>query len=324
MVRYKTNKITENETNSENSKRAVIIKIFKSGRTTNTMQEQPKITPKLGTVRRVRNANTPEIAGNLSDPSINVTKTMSRNRVTMMPSDIAQFQKVSKKKIAGGKQSIVPTAYNQSQLSLDAQRKIDSEELELGLFYDEYLQSIMMDLIIKKKVEEKKRLMVIQLATVAQEIDQDTQKLMKIKARERDIINLSLAQKEADAQLIEVSKCTKDEAFKIVKDTLFKLQSLLEPLDVLRCNGIILPETQDEWKETQEILNKCLNALKNIINLIGSKGETYCAVNAGLKNFAEIYDEIKNLQKKLEEALCNLQVLMLKNASFSMTCNESG
>jgi len=26
----------------------------------------------------------------------------------------------------------------------------------------------------------------------------------------------------------------------------------------------------------------------------------------------------------LEEALCNLQVLMLKNASLSLTCDESG
>jgi len=50
--------------------------------------------------------------------------------------------------------------------------------------------------------------MVTQLATVAQEIDQDIQKLIKIKTRERDIINLSLAQKEADAQLIAVTRCT--------------------------------------------------------------------------------------------------------------------
>jgi len=115
---------------------------------------------------------------------------------------VTLFIEVSKKKIVG-KQSIVP-----SQLSLDSQKKVDSEELELGLLYDEYLQTIMMDLIMKKKIEEKRRLMVTQLATVAQEIDQDIQKLIKIKTRERNIINLSLAQKEADAQLIAVTRCT--------------------------------------------------------------------------------------------------------------------
>lgn len=115
------------------------------------------------------------------------------------------FIEIPKKKITVGKQSIMP-----SQLSLDAQKKIDTEckELELGLLYDEYLQTIMMDLILKRKTEEKKRLNVIQLATVAQEIDQDMRKLIKIKTRECDIINLSLAQQEADAQLIAVTKCT--------------------------------------------------------------------------------------------------------------------
>lgn len=76
------------------------------------------------------------------------------------------------------------------------------------------------------------------------------------------------------------------------------MQSLLEPLDILRCNGIILPETHDEWEETRKVLIKCSNALKDIANLIGSKGETYCAVNTGLKNFTETYNEIENLQKK--------------------------
>lgn len=118
---------------------------------------------------------------------------------------ITLFIEIPRKKIAVNKQSIVP-----SQLSLDTQKKTDIEckELELGLLYDEYLQAIMMDLIMKRKTEEKKRLIITQLVTVEQEIDQDMQKLIKIKTRERDIINLSLAQKETDAQLIAVTKCT--------------------------------------------------------------------------------------------------------------------
>lgn len=79
---------------------------------------------------------------------------------------------------------------------------------------------------------------------------------------------------------------------------LSKLQSLLQPMDILRCNGIILPKTRDEWERTREILTKCSNTLKSIIDLIGSKGETYCAVNDGLKNFVETYNKIENLQKK--------------------------
>lgn len=69
-------------------------------------------------------------------------------------------------------------------------------------------------------------------------------------------------------------------------------------MDVLRCNDIILPKTQDEWERIREILTKCSNTLKSILNLIGSKGETYCAVNDGLTNFVKTFNEIEDLQKK--------------------------
>lgn len=97
------------------------------------------------------------------------------------------------------------------QPPIDIQKKIEDEKkVELGLLYNEYLQTIMMDLIVKKKAEEKKHLMASQLATVAQEIDQDTEKLIKITRRERDVTNLSLAQKEIDEQLAAVTKCTSE------------------------------------------------------------------------------------------------------------------
>lgn len=116
------------------------------------------------------------------------------------------FLELPKKKIAASnRQSIMP-----SQLPLDVQKKVDTEskELELGFLYDEYLQTIMMDLVIKKKIEEKKHLTIAQLATIAREIDQDTTKLIKIKTREHDVVNLSLAQKEIDMQLAAVTKYT--------------------------------------------------------------------------------------------------------------------
>lgn len=76
------------------------------------------------------------------------------------------------------------------------------------------------------------------------------------------------------------------------------MESLLEPLDVLRCNDIVLPKTQNEWKDIQTLLVKCSSALKDIINLIGSNDKTYCTINTKLKNFTETYNEIENLQKK--------------------------
>lgn len=85
---------------------------------------------------------------------------------------------------------------------------MEEKELELWLLYDEYLQTIMMDLIIKKKTEEKKNLMIAQLAAIAQEIDQDMKKLIEIKTRNCDTVNLSIAQKEIDMQLSVVTEYT--------------------------------------------------------------------------------------------------------------------
>lgn len=114
-----------------------------------------------------------------------------------------------KKKIAANsRQSIMPLHLSKNVDTEYKQKKTDTECKEVGLLYDEYLQAMMMNLIVKKKGEEKKHLMVTQLATIAQEIDQDAKKLMKIKSRERDIINLSLAQKEIDMQLAAVTECT--------------------------------------------------------------------------------------------------------------------
>lgn len=93
---------------------------------------------------------------------------------------------------------------------MDAQRKtdIESKEIELKLLYDEYLQNNMMHLMMQKKNKEEEQFVIAQLATIAQELDQDTQKLMKIKQRERDIINLHSAQEEIDVQMAAVTKYT--------------------------------------------------------------------------------------------------------------------
>lgn len=78
------------------------------------------------------------------------------------------------------------------------------------------------------------------------------------------------------------------------------MQSLLEPLDVLCCNDIILPETPLQWKETEEILKKCSKILEDITNLISPESNVYCTVNDELKNFTETYNEIENTQKKYD------------------------
>lgn len=110
-----------------------------------------------------------------------------------------------KKKIATSRQSMKSS---QSMPDLHKTLDIESKDLELSLLYDEYLQSWLVHFMIKKKTEEKMHSLVAQLATVTQESDQDMEKLTKIKTREQDIKNLSLAQTKADIQLAAITKCT--------------------------------------------------------------------------------------------------------------------
>lgn len=77
-----------------------------------------------------------------------------------------------------------------------------------------------------------------------------------------------------------------------------QLQCLFEPLDMLKCNDIILPTTKKEWQQTEDILKQCSSVLKNMANLVRSKGETYCSVNGELREYSEIYKQVEDLQKQ--------------------------
>lgn len=72
----------------------------------------------------------------------------------------------------------------------------------------------------------------------------------------------------------------------------------MQPLDLLRCNDIILPETPEEWKETSKTLKLCSESLKSIIDLIGTKSETYQDINMHIKEFVNIVNNIENHQER--------------------------
>lgn len=96
------------------------------------------------------------------------------------------------------------------QSMADGTKIMDSEcnDVELKLLYDQYLQRIMTEIILKKKTEEKEKLFLSQLATIAKEYDHNEEKLFKLKTRERDIINLTKIQNDIDSQILDVNNCT--------------------------------------------------------------------------------------------------------------------
>ncbi|XP_076759038.1 uncharacterized protein LOC143428203 [Xylocopa sonorina] len=202
-------------------------------------------------------------------------------------------------------------------------KDVDSNDIELKLLYDQYLQKIMTQLILKKKQKETEKLFLSQLATIDKEYDRNKEKLFKLKARELDIINLTKIQNDIDSQLSDVKADTKREDIETVKNILSQLCCLLQPLDALRLDNIILPDTPEEREEMYKTLKSCSETLKSIINLIGDKNETYQSVNNGLKEFTNTFNDVQDHQKRLEKELCTLQGLVLKSASMSLNQNHN-
>ncbi|XP_076248483.1 uncharacterized protein LOC143188227 [Calliopsis andreniformis] len=198
------------------------------------------------------------------------------------------------------------------------ERDNESKDTELKLLYDEYLQKIMTEIILKKKLEEKEKLFLSRLATVAKECDSNLEKLFKLETRERDIIYLTKIQNDIDAQIIEVNKVTKNENIKMLKSISSQLYSLLQYVDVLRCNNVILPESSEEWNELHKTLKSCNETLKFIMDLIGTKSETYQSLNNDIKDFLNTYNNIQDHHKRLEKELGDLQALVLKTTSLSL------
>ncbi|CAL7935256.1 unnamed protein product [Xylocopa violacea] len=244
---------------------------------------------KLRGIRRERTPGTPElIRRNVADDTIHAHS----SRVTMGPCDFLP-------------------------------KDVDCNDMELKLLYDQYLQKIMTQLILEKKQEEKEKLFLSQLATIDKEYDHNEEKLFKLKTRELDIINLNKIQNEVDLLLSDVKTCTKREDIKAMKNILSQLYSLLQPLDALRLDNIILPDTPEEWETMSKTLKSCSETLKSIINLIGDKNETYQSVNSGLKEFVSTFNDVQDHQKRLEKELCTLQGLVLKSASMSLMPNHN-
>ncbi|KZC03898.1 PREDICTED: uncharacterized protein LOC107193790 [Dufourea novaeangliae] len=263
--------------------------------------------PKKNRIRRLLNASVMEPERqNASDA---IRQTTVRHRLTMNSSDFV-LPHNHLRNHATDRLSMLPQQF--------IEESADNEDVDLNLLYNEYLQNLMTEIILKKKKQKMEKLIVSQLATMAKEIDHNKEKLFELKTRERDIIHLTKLQNEIDSQIAEVKNCTKFESISKLKGILSQLYTLLRDHDVLRCDNVILPETPKEWEETLKVLKSSRDTLKSIMDLIGSENESYLGVNNGIKEFLNTYEHIKDLHKRLEKDILELQAYALKTAALSL------
>ena len=80
----------------------------------------------------------------------------------------------------------------------------NNADTELGLLYDNYLQTLMTDILLKKKGTEKENKILNQLGSINKEQYLGNEKLAKMKAREKDIRYLSALQNTLDILVTEI------------------------------------------------------------------------------------------------------------------------
>ncbi|XP_054013098.1 uncharacterized protein LOC128894970 [Hylaeus anthracinus] len=213
--------------------------------------------------------------------------------------------------------------FSQGGVSRNSENSENSEnpegnDAELDLLYNEYLQLMMIEVILKKKMEKKEKQFSSQLAKITEEIDGNEQILFKLKTRKRDIEYLTKLQNDIDSQIINVKKYINSDDITKLQDTLSQLYSLLQRFDVLLCEDIVLPETPKEQMETMQTLKSCVKILQSIMDIIKSQNDTYQSVNNGLKDFLHTHDTIEDYHNRLGKVICKLQTLVLKTVSMSL------
>lgn len=286
------------------------------------MQKEQTSSPKQRTnIKRTLNASTPDRLRNVSlNASILASNrsTSFRHRTTMAPLDFIQPRGLVTKRYVGINRQAITSSLQQSSEGSD-QSDVDGADNELGYLYDKDLQALMTNTVVKKKVVDKDHALTSQLATLSRELDIVEGKFNQMKLSEKEIKNLTAQQNDIDAQAADITTCIDNLEKNSVMEILSQLKTVLEPLDCLRCKGIVIPENSNELDEIYRILKESSNTLKSIRELIGDKANTFQNVKTGLDDFIKKYGDIESVQQKLDEALCSLQTLVLREASRSLS-----
>ncbi|XP_015186054.1 PREDICTED: uncharacterized protein LOC107071519 isoform X2 [Polistes dominula] len=229
------------------------------------------------------------------------------------PGSSPAYKSLEKKKLS--RKSMLPSSISMESLR---EEEAHSKDMDLQFLYNDYLLSTMLEHLTEKNSKTLKESIVRQSADITKACAEDEEELNKLKIREKDIINLSIVQTKLDEQIEVINDYIKCGKISDIEDIMSQLCTALKPLDILRCNNIILPEKTNEWTELHEILKKCQNTLHNIRELINTNLETYETVHKGIQDFTSTYNDIEACQKKLDSALQDLQITVLKNGSFSL------
>ncbi|XP_034947496.1 uncharacterized protein [Chelonus insularis] len=201
------------------------------------------------------------------------------------------------------RRSVMPPA----SLSETVRSEPEPELSEIDILYDDYLLSLAAEVIMKKKVEEREKTLLHQVAALAKKKEECEYMLHAVRSRISDIKALNHFETCIKKQLEDVDKFLETHEEKIMKN-LEMIYSVLESSDKLAVKDIIIPEREEDLNTLKKTLDEITEILNSMTNFFPESADGIGSIS---KNLTEFKNTSAEVEKQLES---NIDFLIFQGA----------
>ncbi|KAK0180704.1 hypothetical protein PV327_003061 [Microctonus hyperodae] len=222
------------------------------------------------------------------------------------------------RRVQSPRRSIMPPS---SQLDMTRRSEVETNNNEMSLLYDKYLQTLMTEHIMKKKESENRQIILMHLASLEKKGEECEMKLHEYQMIMNELEPLNELQKYLENQIQEVQTFLVASQSKVT-ETLDKIHLNLKPFDKLPCKNIIIPKTNEELMTMCDLLDECNHLLDLTSSMMGNNSTEIISTNDSLKKFQKLISITEKLLKRLHSHLENVQIDVLKQGSATINTNN--
>ncbi|XP_044017073.1 uncharacterized protein LOC122858323 [Aphidius gifuensis] len=208
----------------------------------------------------------------------------------------------------------------QNQSEVPKQNESDNSTV-LNMLFDKYVQTTIESLIVEKKADLKEKELLVGVASLARENENNELKLNELKIRKSEIKILDGIQKSLDKQIadITISLNLFDDK---TETSLHQILLSLNDLDHLSCNNLNVPHTDEDVEHFQFALQKSIESVEKLAHIIGRKSSAIAVGSDGLGIFINTRDKLIKQLKILDCCLRNLQLKILTKTSHNLVYHQ--
>lgn len=209
-------------------------------------------------------------------------------------------------------------AKNQSEIT----KHIESENsTPLNILFDKYVQTTMELLIVENKADLKEKELLVGVASLARENENNELKVNEFKIRKSEINILDGIQKNLDTQISDIAVLL-DIFDDKTENLLHHILLLLNDLDHLACNNLNIPHINEEVENLKCGLQKAIGSVEKLFHMIGRKKIAIAVGSDGLNIFINTRDKLIKQLKILNSSLRNLQIEILMKTSLNLVYHQ--